>query len=194
MPQILPPSRPPDPSRPLGIDSASFPGATEASNTSPLTPTSSPPRRRGTAFWVAITSIVLVGGFVSLSLIGALLGPEVVTETRTITKASPIPGPTLTVTKEVPGPTVTVTETKTLPPPPPKTAISDGVWTVGVDIAPGTYRVIEAVVSECYWAIYQSGTNQEEIVANAIVEGGRPTVTLRKGQDFETGCGDWTKV
>ncbi|WP_179210858.1 hypothetical protein [Cellulomonas iranensis] len=70
--------------------------------------------------------------------------------------------------------------------------IHDGTWTVGVDIAPGTYRTIEPVSGTCYWAIYKSGTNKDDIVQNDIVNGGYPTVTIREGQDFESSrCGTW---
>lgn len=72
--------------------------------------------------------------------------------------------------------------------------ISDGDWTVGSDIRPGTYRTTETVSGFCYWAIYRSGTNQDVIINNDIVTGGRPTVTLREGQDFETSdCGEWRR-
>lgn len=72
--------------------------------------------------------------------------------------------------------------------------IDEGVWTVGTDVAPGTYRTTEPVSGDCYWAIYRSDTNQDDIVQNDIVTGGRPTVTLRDGQDFETNrCGTWDK-
>lgn len=71
--------------------------------------------------------------------------------------------------------------------------ITEGVWTVGVDIEAGTYRTKEAP-TDCYWAIYTSGTNQDDIIQNDIVTGGMPTVTLREGQDFETNrCGSWVK-
>lgn len=71
--------------------------------------------------------------------------------------------------------------------------ISEGIWTVGVDIKPGTYRTKESPY-DCYWAIYTSGTNQGDIIQNDLVDGGRPTVTLKEGQDFETsGCGEWIK-
>ena len=62
----------------------------------------------------------------------------------------------------------------------------------GVDIAPGTYRSTADVGSRCYWAILASGTNGDDIIANDIPGGGRPTVTLAEGQDFETKrCGTW---
>ncbi|SKC51744.1 coiled-coil domain-containing protein [Krasilnikoviella flava] len=72
--------------------------------------------------------------------------------------------------------------------------IDEGVWTVGTDVEAGTYRTTEPVSGDCYWAIYRSGTNQDDIVQNDIVTGGRPTVALRDGQDFETNrCGTWDK-
>ncbi|MEG3615719.1 hypothetical protein [Isoptericola haloaureus] len=72
--------------------------------------------------------------------------------------------------------------------------ISDGTWTVGDDVEPGTYRTTHAVSGDCYWGIYRSGTNKRDIVANDIVDGGHPTVTLRDGQDFESSrCGSWDK-
>lgn len=68
-----------------------------------------------------------------------------------------------------------------------------GTWTVGVDIEPGTYRLAHEVSETCYWGIYRSGTNKDDIVQNDIVTGGRPSVTLRDGQDFDSGCGTWEK-
>lgn len=73
-------------------------------------------------------------------------------------------------------------------------SISDGTWTVGEDIKAGTYRTASAVSSRCYWGIYRSGSNGSDIIDNDIPKGGRPTVTLSKGQDFKSSnCGDWQK-
>jgi hypothetical protein len=72
--------------------------------------------------------------------------------------------------------------------------ITEGIWTVGVDIAPGTYRAT-GVPEDCYWAITTSGSNGADIIENGIPGGGNPTVTLEEGQDFTTTrCGDWTLV
>ena len=73
--------------------------------------------------------------------------------------------------------------------------ITEGMWTVGVDIEPGTYRTKEAVsTGSCYWSIFRSGTNGGDIIENDIVNGGFPTVTLSEGQDFTTQrCGSWVK-
>lgn len=72
-------------------------------------------------------------------------------------------------------------------------AITSGIWTVGVDIEPGTYRA-EDVSSDCYWAILESGSNGSDIVDNDIPGGGNPTVILEEGWDFESSdCGEWIK-
>ncbi|MCC3296823.1 hypothetical protein [Arthrobacter caoxuetaonis] len=72
--------------------------------------------------------------------------------------------------------------------------ISDGTWTVGRDIAPGTYRSSADVGSRCYWAVLRSGSNGSDILENDIPGGGRPMVTLAEGQDFNTArCGTWEK-
>lgn len=71
--------------------------------------------------------------------------------------------------------------------------ITDGVWVVGTDIEPGTYRAVD-VSSDCYWGIYETGTNQSEIIDNGIPGGGNPQVTLSEGHDFESSrCGEWTR-
>lgn len=73
-------------------------------------------------------------------------------------------------------------------------SVGNGVWTVGEDIQPGTYRAKEAVSGDCYWAVLVSGTNGDDIVNNGIPGGGRPKVTVKKGQDFELKrCGTWVK-
>ena len=70
-------------------------------------------------------------------------------------------------------------------------SIAEGVWLVGEDIKAGRYRTTETVDSgSCYWKIHK-GSN---IIDNDIVTGGRPTVTLRDGQEFTTrDCGTWVK-
>lgn len=71
--------------------------------------------------------------------------------------------------------------------------VTDGIWTVGVDIEPGTYRATN-VSAECYWAVLVSGTNGADIVDNGIPGGGNPQVTVSEGQDFETTrCSEWVK-
>ena len=75
-----------------------------------------------------------------------------------------------------------------------RNTIGEGDWAVGVDVQPGTYRTTDAVSGDCYWEI-NSDANGDNIVANDIVTGGRPTVTLANGQYFSSNrCGDWRKV
>lgn len=81
--------------------------------------------------------------------------------------------------------------------PKPAATIDDGVWTVGEDIAPGTYKVTKPLSGElaCYWKITKTGSNGSDIIDNALPRGGLPRVTLRAGQDFETKrCGTWRKL
>jgi hypothetical protein len=75
-----------------------------------------------------------------------------------------------------------------------RNTIGEGDWAVGVDVQAGTYRTTDAVSADCYWEI-NSDANGDNIVANDIVAGGRPTVTLENGQYFSSSrCGDWRKV
>jgi Protein of unknown function (DUF2510) len=70
--------------------------------------------------------------------------------------------------------------------------ITDGIWTVGVDIAPGTYRS-DGATAECYWAITVTGSNGADIIENDLPGGGRPQVALEEGHDFTIArCGTWT--
>lgn len=115
-----------------------------------------------------------------------------VTSTVTVTlpaETVTVPGPAQTTIKLPP-----VTKTVVAPPPAPVAAIEEGVWVVGSDIQPGTYRTIDPVSDGCYWGIYRGGTNMDDIIQNGTPTGGRPVVTLRKGQEFESnGCGSWAK-
>ncbi|MDK1326626.1 hypothetical protein [Arthrobacter sp. zg-Y1143] len=72
--------------------------------------------------------------------------------------------------------------------------ITDGTWTVGKTVAAGTYTTTTDVGSSCYWGIYRSGSNGDDIIENDIPGGGRPSVTISEGQDFKSSrCGKWEK-
>jgi len=74
------------------------------------------------------------------------------------------------------------------------TSIDTGIWTVGVDVEPGTYRTSQPLNGYCYWAITRTGSNNSDIIDNDGPTGGFPTVTLSAGQDFEnSGCGTFVK-
>ena len=125
------------------------------------------------------------GGFV----IGSSGGD---TDPQVITTPTPVK-----VIEYLPVPSTAPAATSAAPAAPTKAApatIEEGTWTVGEDFPAGTYKLQTAVTSTCYWGIYQSGTNQGTIIENDIVTGGRPTVTLKRGQDFESSCGTWVKV
>jgi len=90
-----------------------------------------------------------------------------------------------------------VTVTYTPPPPPPPaagTSVSDGVYVVGQDMQPGTYRVTAAVADRCYWQITKSGSNGGDIIRNDLPASDFPQVTVAQGQDFSTArCGTWVE-
>jgi hypothetical protein len=71
------------------------------------------------------------------------------------------------------------------------TSFADGVWVVGTDIQPGTYRAAQAT-SDCYWAKLQT---DDGIIKNDI-PGGPTTVTIETSvpKFKSTRCGTWTKI
>lgn len=164
----------------------------------PMQPPTVPPKtkRRWVPF-VAYPAVLLLG--VALGSSGGGSTPA----------ASTTPGPTVTApaetkTVDVPGPTTTVTAPApkvSTPAPKPKpaglpTTIEEGQWEVGVDVAPGRYKTTAAVDADgmCYWKITTTG-KPDNIVNNDIVSGGKPVVTIKKGQDFTTqDCGTWARV
>lgn len=69
--------------------------------------------------------------------------------------------------------------------------IDEGTWTVGEDVPAGTYKVVENAGSDCYWARLKPNG---DIIANYL-GGGRPKVSIRKGEQFQTsGCPTFKKV
>lgn len=76
----------------------------------------------------------------------------------------------------------------------PTSSMGEGVYEVGTDIKPGRYRTNDAV-SNCYWEITKSGSNGQDIIANDNVSGGRPSVTIKRGQEFKSNrCGEWSLI
>lgn len=73
----------------------------------------------------------------------------------------------------------------------------DRSWKVGKDVAPGRYQLTVARdgTTLCYYSVMVG----ESYVDYGLVDGsgsdhGRPTITLKRGQDFTTSdCGTWTK-
>lgn len=108
-------------------------------------------------------------------------------ETVTVTP----PAETVEVTAAPTRPTKTVKVTIKVTPQ-PKAAISeDGIWLVGLDIKPGTYR--SSGGGACYWARL-SDVSGNGIITNGL--GANQIVTISAtDKAFETaGCGEWTRV
>jgi hypothetical protein len=160
-----------------------------------------------------IVTIAAVSGFIlgGLGVAGASAIPTVAAlrATPAVTVAVPgpvttvkVPGPVTTVkvpgpvtTVKVPGPVTTVT-VKAVAAPALSAVIENGQWEVGVDVPAGAYKVTAAVDPDamCYWKISQTG-KPDNIIDNDIVKGGKPTVTVKRGQDFTTkDCGTWAQV
>jgi hypothetical protein len=163
--------------------------------TAPVQPTPHKKRRRWVP-WAVGAGLFFLG-----LIIGSSGGGSTPAASTTPTTTVTVPTGIKTIEVEVPGPTTTVTAPapKVSPPAPKKpaglpTTIEEGQWEVGVDVAPGRYKTTAAVGGTCYWKITPTG-KPDDIVDNDIVSGGKPVVTIKKGQDFHTQrCGTWTKV
>ncbi len=74
-----------------------------------------------------------------------------------------------------------------------KTSFGDGIYIVGTDLTPGTYK--NSGGDGCYWARLKGfGNTTGEIIANDLVD--TPTIVTIKSTDkgFESNrCGTWTK-
>lgn len=73
--------------------------------------------------------------------------------------------------------------------------IGEGTFQVGSDVKAGTYEVtVPSDSDNCYWSRSKdSSGNVDSIIANDNLNpGAHGTVTLKKGETFETtGCGTW---
>lgn len=68
--------------------------------------------------------------------------------------------------------------------------ITDGVWEVGSDIEPGTYRAPGG--SMCYWATLGSADTSD--MTNNSFGGSNQTVQLSGGWFETSDCGEWEKI
>jgi hypothetical protein len=103
-----------------------------------------------------------------------------------------VPGPTTTVSKTVPGPTKTVTRPAPSAAASGASAITDGTWQVGTDIAPGTYHARGG--SRCQWEVESGSPNgsNSSILSKGALGDTNPVVTLSGGDRFTTSnCGTW---
>jgi hypothetical protein len=102
--------------------------------------------------------------------------------------APPSPSPSPSPSAE-PSPEPTPEPSPSPEPPDPQepaTEFGPGVFVVGVDLAPGTYRASQAVTwdeaAPCGWAVKHEGvTDPKDLIGNPAVIGGIPTVTLVEG-------------
>ena len=78
------------------------------------------------------------------------------------------------------------------------TTITPGMWIVGAQITPGTYRA-ESSVAGCYWQRLSNFTGASDaIIANAFVtSSGVQLVTIANtdvGFSANADCGTWTRT
>jgi hypothetical protein len=92
-------------------------------------------------------------------------------------------------TKSAAAAAATTATTKPKPAPAPETTFSDGIYKVGADIKPGSYRTVGG--SNCYYARLRTDDNSD-IIANNITSGPqRMTVRSSDGYvEFSGGC-EW---
>jgi hypothetical protein len=135
--------------------------------------------------WLVLT-IAGVGITAAAAIVGAVVSSESDTD--------PSGPPTVTVTEiQIQPSTVTRTVTATVPPG-PTDQFDDGLFEVGVDVVPGTFRTDGpdgSNASGCYWShIAPTG----EVIANGkLTEPG--TVTVGRGDLFDTaGCRPWERT
>jgi len=148
--------------------------------------------------WAPLVGAGLVGLLVGLVFGTAGSGDTASTSSTpqpTVTVAGPagsevtVTPPPVTVTKPAPP-----AKTVTAPPPQAAAAITeDGVYLVGMDIKPGTYR--NGAEDGCYWErLSNTSGDFDAIIANG--NGGNQVVTIKKtDKAFNTeDCGAWRKV
>jgi hypothetical protein len=150
--------------------------------------------RRSVPLIVAV--FIAAGAGVVFCLGGVLVGAASTQSAKPQISYAPSPYPVVSVSTVTVTKTVAVTPSPPPPPPGPATTLeNDGVYLVGSDIAPGTYRA-KVTSNNCYWARLKS-TNPQDIISNDNVSsGGQALVTISASDKaFQTdGCGKWTKV
>jgi hypothetical protein len=109
--------------------------------------------------------------------------------TKTVTKTAPAPPP--------------VTKTAPAPPPPPVTETvqseaqsaiqGDGIYLVGTDIQPGTYR--NSGGGDCYWARLRNlSGGLGSIIANGLGANQIVTISASDAAFESTRCGSWSRI
>ena len=159
----------------------------------PYAPQPAPAPRRGKARWIlaviagAVLGLCAFGGIMSLVPIdddSSARGLAIVEPSPTADPDASRAAGAKTSPSPAPAPKVKV---------PPVVIGADMLVHVGEDVPAGTYRVTVNVDGDCYWKKSRDAEGQD-IIANDIVAGGRPQVTLKKGQWFTSArCGEWHK-
>lgn len=135
------------------------------------------------------------------ALVGLVVGlPIGLAQTGGDDTTTPSPTVTKTVTETAPGTaTQTASPQETEPNGPASKIPGDGVFLVGEDIKPGTYRTAgpaeDSAIDNCYWERAKDASGEVgSIIANDNTKGpGR--VTVNQGEVFKTnGCEDWELV
>jgi hypothetical protein len=148
--------------------------------------TTSPARRWPLWPWLVLT---LAG--VGITAAAALVGTMTDENPNSTGASSPV---TVTVTAvQIQPSTVTRTVPQPLPPG-PVDRFDDGLFKVGVDVPPGTFRTNGpdgSNVTGCYWSrIAPSG----DVIANGVLRA-PGTVTMSNGDRFDTtGCQPWQRA
>lgn len=108
--------------------------------------------------------------------------------------SSQTPASTVTSTVQI---TRTVTATATPPATAPKTIMeTDGMYRVGIDIEPGTYRSggKSEDTADCFWARLNS-LNENDAIANGMSAGPQEVTVKASDRAFYTHhCQAWRKV
>lgn len=81
----------------------------------------------------------------------------------------------------------------TLPPTGPLTTFGDGVWEVGVDIAPGKYKTSGPDGSNCYYSRLQENNGTLRDILDNGNSDGPVTITIKDSDGYfeSRGCNDW---
>lgn len=141
--------------------------------------------------WPLWPWLVLTVAGVVVTAVAAIVGT--VAGSNTTEDAPPAtPRVTITATEFQ---TKTITQTVTAPPPSgPLAEFSDGLFRVGQDVQPGTYKTAGPNGSNaggCYWS--RSGPTGTVIQNGVVNEAG--TITVRTGESIDTaGCLPWRRA
>ena len=104
-------------------------------------------------------------------------------------------GPVVTVTEGTTAPARTVAPTTTTPRSTTAAAVTAGLYEVGSEIQPGTYRTSGG--DGCYWARLRNFDGDlDSVITNGLIRTGPARVTVKRtdvGVEFSGPCA-WTKV